>query len=329
MPLIDDVRTLTPRIRARAPEIESAGAVPDDLIATLAGLGVFRAREPVELLDVVEELGCADGSTGWVAMIAGSTAAALARLAPELSAELSADPRFLIAGVAAPMGVASTVDGGFRVSGRWPFASGCRQATWLIGGVRTDTGVRMAVMRPDELTVHDTWQVMVLAGTGSHDIEADGVFVPAARVFAVADPRTPGLLAFGIAAVALGIARTALEAFGELARSKRNPLTGETIAATGGVRSAYANAEALRASGPAHLRAAVAADTAPAQLRLATAAVDLVYTAAGGSAVYAGSPLQRCLRDVHVATQHAMVNADVVELAGAALLGEPVTPGRL
>ncbi|AGZ46704.1 acyl-CoA dehydrogenase family protein [Actinoplanes friuliensis] len=360
--LLDDVRKLTPEIRALAPQIERDREVPPHLIGRLTDLGVFRLAAPraaggleagpSDLVDVCEELGAADGSVGWCAMIGAATGMALGRLPQDTAADLLTDPRFLIAGVAAPMGRAVPVDGGFRVTGRWPFASACRHATWLVGGVIVAPGdVRLAVMAAGELTIHDTWDVAGLRGTGSHDIEAVDVFVPGDRIFSLAAAPVQGgalytfpplgLLALGIGAVALGIARAAINDFAELARSKRNPVTGEAIAAKPSVRTAVAEAEALRGAGWAYLKGEVATTgTDPdrrARLRLAVLtatrnaaqAVDLVYRAAGGSAVYAASPLQRHFRDVHVATQHAMVGTDVLETAGAVLLGESVSTARL
>jgi alkylation response protein AidB-like acyl-CoA dehydrogenase len=366
LPLIDDLRRLTPEIRALAPRIEQDREVPAQLIDRLCALGVFRLTvpravgglevEPGDLVEVCEELGRADGSVGWCAMIGAATGIALGYLPRNAAAELLAGPRFLIAGVAAPLGRAVPVDGGLRITGRWAFASACRQATWLVGGVLVADGTqppypRLAVMAPGDLTIHDTWDVAGLRGTGSHDIEAVEVFVPDARVFSLAAaPVQPGplyafpplgLLALGIGAVSLGIARAAIADFAELARAKRNPVTGEPIAAKPAVRAAIAEAESLRAAGLAYLRTEVAATGADAdrraRLRLAVLtatrnaarAVDLAYQAAGGSAVYAASPLQRHFRDVHVATQHAMVSTDVLETAGAVLLGESVNTARL
>ena len=361
--LLDDLRKLQPEIRALAPRIERDRAVPATLIDRLATLGVFRLAAPraagglevtpVELAEVCEELGYADGSVGWCSMIGAATGMALAHVPEGIAAELLRDPRFLIAGVAAPMGRATVVDGGYRVTGRWPFASACRQATWLVGGVLLEgPAFRLAIMDPADLTIHDTWDTAGLRGTGSHDIEAADVFVPTERTFSLAEPPTqPGplyafpplsLLALGIAAVALGIARAAITDFGDLARAKRNPVTGEPLATRPATRTALAEAEALRASGLAYLLSELTAPAgadAPRRARLrlaittatrnAARAVDLVYHAAGGSAVYTSSPLQRAFRDVHVATQHAMVSTDVLETAGAVLLGEPVTTTRL
>jgi len=361
--LLENVRRLTPEIQALAVQIEHDRALPASLVEQLHAAGVFRSvapralggleLAPSELVGVLEELGYADGSVGWCSMIGAVTGVALGYLSEDTAAALLDEPRFLIAGVAAPLGRATPVEGGYRVSGRWPFASGCRDATWLVGGAMLAPGstVRMMIMKATDVIVHDTWDVAGLRGTGSHDIEAVDVLVPAARTFSLAEaPVQPGavyavppfsVLSFGIAAVALGIARAAITEFAALARRKRSPFTQETIAAKPAVRTALAEAEALRASGLAHLCAELrepgtaVADRARLRLAVATAtrnaarAVDLVYNAAGGSAVYSAGPLQRHFRDVHVATQHAMVSTDVVETAGAVLLGEPVRTAHL
>ncbi|PRY19145.1 acyl-CoA dehydrogenase family protein [Pseudosporangium ferrugineum] len=358
LPLLDDVRALSPAIRELAPLIEQDRGVPPALIEQLAELGIFRLAAPKELggleadpaslVEIFEELGHADGSTGWCAMIAGATSMALAYLDPATAADLLRDPRFLIAGVAAPMGRATPADGGYRVSGRWSFASACHHATALVGGVVTPAGVRLAVLDPADVAILDTWEVAGLRGTGSHDFTADDVLVPAGRTFSLAEPPhhdgplyafpALSLLALGIGAVALGIARAAIGDFGALARTKRNPVTGETISTRPAVRAAVAEATALHGSGLAYLLASVRATGSDARrraaLRLAIStatrnaarAVDLVYHAAGGSAVYDASPLQRHFRDVHVATQHAMVSSDVTETAGAVLLGDTTVP---
>ncbi|AGL21589.1 acyl-CoA dehydrogenase family protein [Actinoplanes sp. N902-109] len=347
--LLDGVRALGPSIRDLAPDIERDRAVPAAVIEQLTKLGIFRLTapaaaggleaDPATLVRVFEELGHADGSTGWCAMIGGATGIALGYLPPATATELLADPRFLIAGVAAPTGRATPVDGGFRVSGRWAFASGCRHATWLVGGALTPAGPRLFILDPAELTFHDTWHVAGLRGTGSHDFSADAVFVPESRTFSLAEPPTqPGalyrfpavpLLSVGIGAVALGIARAAIADFADLSRSKLNPMTGEPLATRPAARVAMAEATAAHGAGMAYLLHEVgAAVPVPDMVRLAVItatrnaarAVDLVYAAAGGSAVYESSPLQRHFRDVHAATQHAMVSAEVLENIGKALL---------
>jgi alkylation response protein AidB-like acyl-CoA dehydrogenase len=274
------------------------------------------------------------------------------------------EPDTVTGGVFAPRGQALVVDGGYRATGRWAFGSGSEHCAWLLGGcvvidggkpVLLGRGVpdsRMMLFPAHDVRIHDTWNVAGLCGTGSHDLEVVDVFVPAARaVSLVLDrPRVEGplfrfpvfgLLALGIAAVATGIARTAIDELVALAGGKTPMGSKRVLAERGVVQMQVAQAEAALESSRAWLRTTVAEawDAACATgaipvpqrtaLRLAateatiraTRAVDLMYEAGGGTAIYASSPLQRCFRDVHVATQHAMVAPSTYELTGRLLLG--------
>lgn len=207
----------------------------------------------------------------------------------------------------------------------------------------------------DRAQVHllDNWHSVGLCGTGSGEFEVDAVFVPAVRTASLFDApvvdgtlyRFPvfGLLALSIAAVAAGLARRAIDEFVALA-ARTVPQGGQrTLAQRAAVQEAVAQAEAALRAARAFLHESIDAAWAGAaqreamaldarrDLRLAAThlvheaarVVDRMYTLAGGAAVFADSPLQRCLRDVHVATQHAMVGAPTWELAGRSLLGLP------
>ncbi|MCI4062050.1 acyl-CoA dehydrogenase family protein [Micromonospora sp. R77] len=376
--LVESVAALARQVRTDAAAIEQAGRLPEPLLGRLAELGVFRLAaprsaggleaDPLTLCTIVHDLARADGSVGWCAMIAAATSVTLGHLDEQVAADLLADPGFLIAGVAAPLGRARPVDDGYRLTGRWAFASASRHATWLVLGavLAGESGpggrpvLRHLVVPAAEVLSHDTWQVAGLRATGSDDVEARDVLVPANRSFSLFGPVPPrpgalyafpvfSYLSLGVGAAALGIARAAVDEIGRLAREKPIPGQGGTIAGRPAVRTAVARAEMLLGGGWHLLRATVAEcwQTAlagdpvtleqRARLRLAAAnaagsaaaAVDLAYQAGGGTSVYASSPLQRHFRDVHVATQHAMVGPDIVELAGAVLLGQQVDTARL
>ena len=247
------------------------------------------------------------------------------------------------------------------VSGRWAFASGCELAGWRMGGALVEGGepdllpsgapdVRSMLFRASETRVIDTWTTSGLCGTGSHDFEVTDAFVPAARTLSLFRDRPRhdapiyrlpffGVLAANVAAVAIGIAQSAVDAFVELAKTKRPPGGKRTIAHRELVQLDVAEAEAKVGAGRALLREAVARvevlgdATLPARARLrlaayhavkeSAAAVDLMYSAGGAASVYATSPLQRHFRDVHVATQHLMVNRTSAALAGRVLLDLP------
>ena len=370
---LEGVRALVPAIRARADEIERARRVPLDLVRGLAEAGAFRMCIPralgggeedvATLLDVIEHVARADGSTGWVVMIGATSGLVSGYMAPDAAREIYARPDVVTGGVFAPRGQAIPVDGGYRAQGRWAFGSGSEHCSWLLGGcmVMEDGKPRLVGRVPDsrmmlfpasDVRIVDTWTVSGLRGTGSHDFEVAEVFVPAARAISLMTDRPVaegplfrfpvfGLLALGIAAVATGIARTAIDELVRIAGGKTPTGSKRLLGERGVVQMQVAQAEAALQSSRAWLRETVATAWESARtsgaipveermaLRLAateataraTRAVDLMYEAGGGTSIYATSPLQRCFRDVHVVTQHAMVAQSTYELTGRLLLG--------
>jgi len=211
---------------------------------------------------------------------------------------------------------------------------------------------RLMLFPAGEARIIDTWTVAGLRGTGSHDIAVEDLFVPHERSFSlVTDPSLHarplyafpmfGLLALGIAAVTLGIARGAIDDLVELAGAKTPTYSRRLLGERATVQADVARAEAVLGSARALVFETIdeawaraqsdgAIDVrARARLRLAAAhaataaarAVDLMYDAGGGTVVYASSPLQRRFRDVHVATQHVLVAPATLELVGRILLG--------
>lgn len=372
---IDPVRELHAEMRSRGAEIEAARRLPDDLANRMARAGMFRLLVPAalgglevhprEFFDALAETAEADGAVGWVQMIGTTTGILSASLPPAWAEAIyGAHPNCISTGVTAPLGKARPVTGGYVVNGRWPFGSGSQVSDWICGGCmlldergeprRNARGMPdtvLALFPANEVIIHDTWDTSGLRGTGSHDIEVVDAFVPDGR-WSVLGGRarvdaplyrfpTLGLLALGVSAVAIGIARHAIRAFGELATDK---------VPTGSVRALADRASAQRdlARATAMVNAAVALTYAAidrawqaaiasdrltietkADLRMAAThntwsaaeAVDLLYHAAGGSAIYAKSPLQRCFRDIHVTTQHLMVAQPTWEAVGKVLLG--------
>ena len=365
---LDAVRSLVPGIVARADEIERERRLPLDLVDDLVAAGCFRSLVPRSHggsdlglpahLRLLGELATADGSVGWTVMI-GSQAPVVLGLLPRASfdAVYAAGPDVIAAGAFNPTGVATPVEGGFRVRGRWSFASGCQHARWFFGHCLVDDGreppLRMAVLPAAEVEIVDTWRVSGLCGTGSHDVAVEEAFVPDDRTLSIVDPRhcvdgplwripelTAGTLM--IAAVALGIARGAVGEIAALATGKVPAFGATTLAANPLFQNQFGEIEArLRAATAAlHTEADAAwakavADsplspedrarvraTATWITRTAAAVVDVAYGAGGGTALYDTSPLQRRLRDVHAVTQHFALKPDTFTLAGAVLTGQ-------
>ena len=300
-----------------------------------------------DILEAVRLVSAGDGSAGWVTMIYSTSSVGVHYFSSEASSEIyPAGASTLLAGVLAPRGSVEAVKGGFSLSGRWSFASGCVDADWISLGALDQHGVVRSYLVPmGEVEIIDTWDVVGLRATASHDVAVRNCFVPRHRVVDLAGgpftdeapARFPiyGLLAAGIGAVCLGIARNSIEQLIDLAGAKTPTGSKRRLADRGAVQEAIGRAEAM--VGAAHsylLDTATAAgpevtlddrvrlrNAATHAVEVSRAAVDLTYGMAGGSAVYAASPLQRCLRDVHTATQHMMVGQPTWELTGRVLLG--------
>ena len=204
--LFQAIQALEPEIRARAQAIEDAGQLPMDLVKKLTDLGCWdmllpRAFGGLELplpdsLEIVEELCRIDASVGWNVQIGVSSGTMCTLFAPEIAREIWSAPRTVrYAGVFAFTGKAKAVEGGYRASGRWTFASGCHQATHVTFGCVVYDGdearldergdpVLLSVLVPaSDASILDTWQVSGLKGTGSADCVLEDVFVPAGRTF--------------------------------------------------------------------------------------------------------------------------------------------------
>jgi alkylation response protein AidB-like acyl-CoA dehydrogenase len=367
-------RALSAGIRDRAEHIERERRLPAELIHALAAAGLFRLCVPrtlgggevdvATMVHVIEEIATADGSVGWCVMIAATSGLVSGYLPEAVAREICGSPHAIAGGVFAPHGKATALAGGYRVSGRWPFASGCEHCTWLMGGcIVLDDGQpqllpsgqpdsRMMLFPAADVQIIDTWTVSGLRGTGSHDIAVADLMVPRERSVSVLSDRPRetgplyafppfGLLALGIAGVALGIARRAIDELGQLARAKTPTGSRRRLGDRAIIQLHVAEAEATLRAARAFLFEIVEqawqaacgegalSITDRALLRLAAThaaisaakAVDLMYTAGGGTAVYATSPLQRQFRDIHVVTQHMMVAEPTYELAGRIFLG--------
>jgi 3-hydroxy-9,10-secoandrosta-1,3,5(10)-triene-9,17-dione monooxygenase len=211
------------------------------------------------------------------------------------------------------------------------------------------TEPRMFLLPASDYKIIDTWQVIGLAGTGSKDVEVSDAFVPAYRTLATERIRggpnrgselNPGplyrlpavsLFAFAIAGVSLGIARGAISHFTDTTRNRLSSYSGKNLADFTTLQVHLAEASALADAAEAIVlrdcdeatriteagivpsveqRARYRRDGAFAAM-LCTKAVDLLFTATGGGAIYARNPIQRAFRDVHAANAHYVLNWDV------------------
>jgi len=201
---LDAVAAVLGDLRDRARDIEDLRRVSDDSIKQLIGTGVFRALQPtryggleldtVVFYEAVRRIAGACGSTGWVASIIGVHPWQLALFPDQAQADVwSADPDTLVSSSYAPTGRVDAVDGGYRVTGRWNFSSGCDHARWVfLGGAVLDPAGKpidfgtVLIPRAD-YSIDDVWDTVGLRGTGSNDIVVDEAFVPAHRFLSFMD----------------------------------------------------------------------------------------------------------------------------------------------
>jgi alkylation response protein AidB-like acyl-CoA dehydrogenase len=253
---VERARALAPLIERAASQIEAEREIPENVLSALHAARLFRLLiprscdgeevSPIGFFQVLEAVARADASTAWCLGQGAVGAIAAAYLRPEVARDIFGDPRAVIASGPSGTGAkALAVDGGYRVTGGWAFASGSRHATWLGGHCTVcepDGTPRLGTDgRPIDRTmlfpkssarIVDVWQVVGLKGTGSDNYSVHDLFVPTDYAFtrdSPADRRETGPLyrfsiftMFGVAfaGVALGIARATLEAFIALAREK-------------------------------------------------------------------------------------------------------------
>jgi len=254
-PTLDVARSFAAELTERAAESETLGTMPGDLVARLRAAGLFRILQPralggheidpAALVEMVEELARADGSAGWTVAIGAGGPAFTAWLEPDVAVDLfGADADFTAATVFAPTGrLVPGEPGDFTLSGRWPFASGCRHAEWLITGAFVFDGDaprmlpgqgpdwRLAFVPRAAGEIVDNWEVLGLRATGSNDLTVQSLNVreehTAGAFFSPARHDGPlwrlpffTLAGAALVGVPLGIGRRALDEITALAPTK-------------------------------------------------------------------------------------------------------------
>jgi alkylation response protein AidB-like acyl-CoA dehydrogenase len=379
---LEAARKLAPMIRTYAGDTEALRALPDPVFEALADAGLFHLAFPRSMggaeldlptyIQVIEEIGKADASTGWVVNQCSIFATYAARMPRAVARKIWIEtPRSIVANTPLADARAVVVEGGYRVTGRQGFSTGCRNAAWVAahaqiidnGRVRLDKGVpetRYLFVPVAEAELLDTWHVRGMRGTGTHHFAVHDVFVPAERtVLSVTAPlietgplyQIPRTLKFasGDASVALGLARTCLTTFSDLAGAKTPRAMQALLRDQSMIQVIVGQAEADLRAGRAFLHEAVrdiwnqvASGGTPTldhratlriaathAIRLAARIVDAVYSAAGATAVYESHLLQRHFQDIHVITQHLQSRLSHYEMVGRHWLGLPVDETRL
>jgi len=370
--LLSSVEDIADTLTAQAPIDEAHNTLSPKSVKILEDAGMFRLKLPAELggaeadpttqMLVLEALAYASSAASWCAMV-GSTSVGLpgAFLPDTAIAEMFPSGHIpLGAVVAMPIGKTEIVDGGYLLSGRWPFASGVRHSEWIGAGaivVRDATPERRMMVFPTaSVELHDNWQVAGLKGTGSCDFSVDGLFVQEAFTWNLLDGVQnrggpvyqighPGFVANEHAGFALGVARRALDAFTEREAAKKRGYTGklsslsarpavQRMLGAGDLKLRAARSLAIELNDAAY-QAVVEGGRPSTRLQgelraiasycteVALEVVTDTFRYSGGGAIYQQNILQQCLRDMNVAAQHLMVSEIAYENLGQMMLGVP------
>jgi alkylation response protein AidB-like acyl-CoA dehydrogenase len=366
------VRALGPTVEAAADDIDAQRCLPEHVVEALRAAGVFGVAFPtawggpempiLEQVEMVETLAYHDASTAWVAMICSDSGHYAGRVDDATARELYPSMDLLTAGQIYPVGQATRVDGGYRVSGRWQFGSGSLHADRIVGGclllvdgapVMEERGLPemlVAWLPRDEVTIHDTWHTTGLAGSGSNDYSVTDAFVPAGQVFQPLAPgvrpeplyRYRGFFFANLAAVSIGCARRMLDDLRDLMRTK--VLMPEGIAmkddarallALGESTAALEAAAAYQADALGSIWDTVVAGDDPSAARRAALLMMLVHCVqtgqrigeavtevVGAQSIYRSSPFERRRRDLTTVAAHVLGQRKTLNLAARLLMGD-------
>jgi 3-hydroxy-9,10-secoandrosta-1,3,5(10)-triene-9,17-dione monooxygenase len=355
---LNAARALVPVLRERSALADELRRIPDETVQDLHRTGLMRALQPrrvggsemdwVGMIDVSSELARGCGSTAWNWANWAVHHWMLALWPRQCQDEIwGADPDVLIASsLVFPAGKATRVDGGYKLSGRWPFSSGVDGSLWdQVGGIVQGEApeYRLFCIPSSDYHVIDNWHVLGLRGTGSKDVEATDIFVPEYRTVAVdatkggathpgagCNPgpiyRVPFIagLSHMLTGIPLGIAQGAYDTFVDGLRGRASRYSGKNLTDLTAMQMRVAEAGASLDAARALLRKDCLDAQAIAErgeipdlltktawrrngafaAQLAQRAMDVVFKASGGTALFDSHPLQRSFRDFNAANAH-------------------------
>ena len=372
--LLDIAHEMAGRAAEAADRIDEERRLPPELAADMADKGLFRLLVPrslggaeLDFLDylwIVDVFARADGSTAWCVNQNNVFATDSVRMPVETAREVWSDPRAVIGnGPHTPSTRAVPAPGGYRVTGRWNFSSGIRHANWVaaLSPVERQHGDEQQPTSPDQevlllipkdqVELLDVWQVNGLRGTGSFSFQAEDLFVPASRSYGVDDGPyesgplyvVPKVLMFssGFATVALGVARSALDAAIDVAGEKVPVKLSSVLRDTSTTQRQVGEAEALWRSARAFLmeaastlwssavdRGSLAVDeriglrlASTHGIRTAAKVAGVAYDVAGSGGIFKSNPIQRRLQDLQAITQQVQGRMTHYDTAGAFYMG--------
>ena len=355
--LLARARAMVPNLAARVPAVTAARKVADETIAEFHQSGILRVLQPrryggrqasfglfLEILDILIE-GCA--SSAWVYAILGELQWVIASLPEQAQEEIwGADPLAVAAGSIIPRVSARRCDGGWRLTARYPFGSGCLHAQWVFLAARCEEAagqepVRYLVVPIGDVEIVDDWHVLGMRGTGSRTLALHDVFVPEHRTIPLPDVlagtppgryvhpdyallRSPRyyLVPFVLPAVAFGLARTALPrvAASLAARPRSDVLHFRLGEASARIETANLIFTTRRAESIARLESGGPIDEGDAPrnrrdvafaFRSLREGVEQLAALNGARTVYDDDLLQPALRDIMTIANHIVLNEEM------------------
>ena len=369
--LLDAVDRIRDTLAGGAEESEAIRTLAPASVAAIRESGLFTLKlpeilggaeaDPVTQIELIEAVSYVDPSAGWAVFIGAGSLGLSAYLPDEAIEAMFRGGRIPTTAGAVMPGRATRVSGGYRLNGRWSWASGIRHAEWIGAHAlveRTPGGPlesRYMVLPIESVEIEDNWHVAGLKGTGSCDFSVRDVFVPEGFTFDMAalEPLRggplyrigmPGLIVNELAGFVLGVGRRAIDEIVAQAQAKQRGYGKRTRVADRGVFQRAIGESDLR------LRAAralilevfetcwsvvVAGERPSPELQVEMSAATVLGTDAaleaanrafrygGGSAIHLGNVLQRCMRDLQTAATHLMTSDVAYENRGRCLLGIP------
>lgn len=365
--LKERIAALAPLVAAQREAMDRERRLTRPVFQAIAEAGLLRLwlpralggweLSPPDFMAVVEAAAALDGSVGWVVGNGGGMSRAAGYLPEAVARKWFAPVDALVVATNGAIGEAVPVDGGFRVSGRWPFASGIHHASLVAPACQVADGsgqgpILLCYVPAEHAEIIDNWRVSGLRATGSCDYTLSNVFVPASHTHDLAQPPAtqPGLLyrwparsAFSttVAVVPLGIARAMLDTFAQELAARARLGTAAPLRDRELIQSDIGRAEVLHASARALLLSVMnelsAALDAPGEqlvrarvmyrsacahaAETAIRVAEMVSAAAGATSIWEEHPLERQIRDIHAAAKHVAMSPNNYVVSGRMCLG--------
>lgn len=366
--MIERFERIRPLLAEQSGRFDADRRLSDEAFRALSEAGFFRlllpaqlggcGLSPLDFMTVVEHAAAFDGTIGWLVGNGGGMSRAGGYLTLEAAQKVFASPSAFVASSTGAIGKAVPEKGGYRITGRWPFASGAPHATTFAPLCEICDGsgrIVLAFLPRGAVNLIDNWHVSGMRGSGSWDFEADNVFLPAEFVCDLQpDPtqagivyRLPGVSAFvwTVATVPLGIAKGAIDALISVSAGHRRLGVSVPVAERELVQAQIGRCLAMCRAADAYMRSTMSAlcasvesgdsDLVAARINfrlacshateVAMGVVLRVNDLIGARAIAESQPFERRERDVRAAAKHIAMSAEQFVIGGRHALGGDIS----